>query len=186
MPHPAISKMPGVLAGLAMLCAAGTVATALDVKPLRLDMVIGTDTYAVTAQPMSTWQISSEGEISLDQKFDIQPDGSHGLIQVKLAPLPANAGSTQPNPCALLQGVAQSLKKEGLRVSAGRTPQANLAPVCTMVAEASLKTQFYYATLLKSGDIIVAGVARNGRDLNDTQITEFQRYLASIKATPKE
>ena len=49
-----------------------------------------------------------------------------------------------------------------------------------------MQTQFYYAALFKSGDMIVAGVARNSRDLSDTEITEFQRYLTSIKVQPKE
>jgi hypothetical protein len=34
--------------------------------------------------------------------------------------------------------------------------------------------------------VIVSGIARNGSDLDDTQINEFQRFLASVQATPKE
>ena len=86
----------------------------------------------------------------------------------------------------MLQGLGKALTDQGARVSAGRVPQANLAPVCSMVAEGTLKTQFYYASMFITGDVIVAGVASNNRDLSETQITDFQRYLASIQATPKE
>jgi hypothetical protein len=78
------------------------------------------------------------------------------------------------------------LEKEGRRISGGRQPQANLLPVCSMVAESTLKTEFFYATFLRNKDVLIAGLARNSSDLDDTQITEFQRYLASITATPKE
>lgn len=180
-------KLAPLAAAVLMLAASSATASALDVKPLELEMMVGGKPFTVTAEPLSTWQTSSEGQLSLDQKFDIQPDGSHGLIQVKLAPAPPQASaSAQPNPCILLQGLGQALQKEGLRVSPGRKPQANLAPVCSMIAEGSLKTQFYYASIFKTGDVIVAGVARNGSDLDETQITDFQRYLTSIKATPKE
>lgn len=169
--------------GLAML--ALSPANALDTRPMEIDMTIGGKPFAVSAEPLSNWQVASEGQVSLDQKFDIQPDGTSGLIQVKLTPAPAKIQS-EPNPCTVLQGMAQSLQREGLRLSPGRKPQANLAPVCSMVAESTLTTQFFYAALFKSGDLIVAGVARNGRDLSDTEITEFQRYLTSIKAQPRE
>jgi hypothetical protein len=145
----------------------------------------GGKTYQVTAEPLSAWQLASEGQLSLDQRFDIQPDGTHGTIQVKLIPAPAKLPA-KPNPCGLLQGLGKALKDQGARVSAGRVPQANLAPVCSMIAEGTLKTQFYYASMFITGDVIVAGVASNARDLSETQITDFQRYLASIKATPKE
>jgi hypothetical protein len=163
-------------------------ASALETRPVEMEMQIGSKAYSVTAEPLSSWQLSSEGQLSLDQKFDIQPDGSHGLIQVKLVPTPAalNASNQQPNPCTVLQGLAKTLEKDGVRVSPGRKPQANLAPVCSMVTEGTLQTQFFYASIFKSGDIVVAGIARNTSDLDDAQITEFQRYLASIKATPKE
>ena len=160
-------------------------ASALDTRTMEVEMTIGGQPFTVTAEPLSNWQVASEGQVSLDQRIDIQPDGTSGLIQVKLTPAPANIQS-EPNPCTVLQGMAQNLQKEGLRLSPGRKPQANLAPVCSMIAESTLSTQFFYAALFKAGDMIVAGVARNGRDLSDTEITEFQRYLASIKAQPTE
>ena len=173
----------GLSSALAVL--ALSPANALDVRPIEVEMVVGSKPVTVTAEPLANWQVSSEGQVSLDQKFDIQADGSSGLIQVKLPPAPPNI-TTEPNPCTVLQGMAQNLQKEGLRLSPGRKPQANLAPVCSMVAEGTMQTQFYYAALFKSGDMIVAGVARNSRDLSDTEITEFQRYLTSIKVQPKE
>lgn len=160
-------------------------ALALDTRKIELSLPAGGKTYQVTAEPLSAWQLASEGQLSLDQKFDIQPDGTHGTIQVKLIPAPAKVPS-KPNPCTLLQGLGKALTDQGARVSAGRVPQANLAPVCSMVAEGTLKTQFYYASMFITGDVIVAGVASNNRDLSETQITDFQRYLASIQATPKE
>lgn len=160
-------------------------AQALDTRKIELSLPAGGNTYQVTAEPLSAWQLASEGQLSLDQKFDIQPDGTHGTIQVKLIPAPAKLPS-KPNPCSLLQGLGKALKDQGARVSAGRVPQANLAPVCSMIAEGTLKTQFYYASMFVTGEVIVAGVASNARDLSETEITDFQRYLASIKATPKE
>ena len=160
-------------------------ANALDTRTMEIEMTIGGKPFAVTAEPLSNWQVSSEGQVSLDQKFDIQPGGTYGVIQVKLAPDPAIVQS-EPNPCTVLQGMAQGLQREGLRLSPGRTPKANLAPVCSMIAESTLSTQFFYAAMFKSGDMIVAGVARNSRDLTDTEINEFQRYLTSIKAQPRE
>lgn len=170
----------------AAIAAAPASASALEVKTLEVDMQIGGRAYAVTAQPMATWKLSSEGQVSLDHKFDFRPDGSHGLIRVRLTPAPAVTGTEQPNPCLLLQGLAQSLQNSGVRVSPGRVPQSNLAAVCSMIAEGAVGTQFYYASLFKSGDVIVSGIARNGSDLDDTQINEFQRFLASVQATPKE
>ena len=173
-------------AGLAMLLT-GT-AMALDLRTINLDLPVGNKTYEITAQAPAQWQSNSEVQLTLDQKFDIQPDGRHAIIQVKLGPAPAGLGAANQrvNPCSVLQGLANALEKRGVRVSAGRQPQANLAPVCSMVTEDSLKTGFYYASIFKSGDIVVAGMASSTSDLDDSQITEFQRYLASIKATPKE
>jgi hypothetical protein len=170
-------------AGLATLVFAP--AMALDTRKIELSIAAAGKTYEVTAEPLSSWQLASEGQISLDQKFDIQPDGTHGTIQVKLVPAPAKVPA-KPNPCSLLQGLGKALTDQGARVSAGRMPQANLAPVCSMVAEGTLKTQFYYASMFITGDLIVAGVASNNRDLSETQITDFQRYLASITAAPEE
>jgi hypothetical protein len=166
-------------------CGVALPAQALDTRKIELSLPAGGKTYQVTAEPLSAWQLASEGQLSLDQRFDIQPDGTHGTIQVKLIPAPAKLPS-KPNPCTLLQGLGKALKDQGARVSAGRVPQANLAPVCSMIAEGTLKTQFYYASMFITGEVIVAGVASNARDLSETQITDFQRYLASIKATPKE
>lgn len=171
----------------AAIAAAPAAVSALEVKTLELDMQIGGKTYEVTAQPLATWKLNSEGQISLDHKFDFRPDGSHGLIRVRLTPAPAGASAaTQPNPCLLLQGLAQSLQNSGVRVSSGRVPQSNLAAVCSMIAEGAIGTQFYYASIFKYGDVIVSGIARNGSDLDDAQINEFQRFLASVQATPKE
>lgn len=171
----------------AAIAAAPVTASALEVKTLEVDMQIGGKAYAVTAQPMATWKLSSEGQVSLDHKFDFRPDGSHGLIRVRLTPAPAGAtAADKPNPCLLLQGLAQSLQNSGVRVSPGRVPQSNLAAVCSMIAEGAVGTQFYYASLFKSGEVIVSGIARNSSDLDDTQINEFQRFLASVQAAPKE
>jgi hypothetical protein len=165
-------------------CLAGPVAIALETKTITVKMTVAEQTYRITAEPLVTWQLHSEGQVSIDQKFDIQPDGSSGLIQVKLAPIPANS-TEQPNPCVVLKGVAQTLSRTpGVRVSPGRKAVANLAPVCSMIAESSLKTQFYYASVFRAGNLFVAGMARNDRDLTDAQINRFARYLASIKVEP--
>lgn len=178
-----VSKFVTTLGAAAVMLALP--ALALDTKQMDFDMTVGTKTYKVKAEPLSSWQLVSEGQLSLDQKVDIQPDGSHGTIQVKLVPAPASV-PTKPNPCGLLQGLGKTLQEQGMRISAGRKPSANLAPVCSMIAESTLKTQFYYASMFLTADLIVAGVISNNRDLSETQITEFQRYLASIKAEPKE
>jgi hypothetical protein len=188
--------MPNCLASRPVRARAGTVALllmltagaaiALDLRPVSLEMPIGDKTYTITAEAPANWQSSSEGQLTLDQKFDIRPDGTHGLIQVKIGPAPPGASAGKLDPCTVLQGLAPVLQKEGRRISGGRQPQANLLPVCSMVAESTLNTDFYYATFLRNKDVLIAGLARNSSDLDDTQITEFQRYLASIKATPKE
>jgi hypothetical protein len=123
--------------------------------------------------------------VSLDQKFDIQPDGTSGLIQVKLTPAPAKT-SLNPTPAPCCRAWHRASRERACGVSPGRVPQSNLAAVCSMIAEGAVGTQFYYASLFKSGDVIVSGIARNGSDLDDTQINEFQRFLASVQATPKE
>ncbi len=159
-------------------------ARAVDTRTLELTMNIAGKPYQVTAEPFANWQLASEGQISLDHKFNIQPDGKSGLIQVKIAP--GLNGKKAPNPCGLLQGLSQSLKKSGLRLSPGRKPQLSLTPVCSMVAESSLSTVFYYSATFVYDGHLIAGVARNSRDLTDDQINEFSRYLASIQLKPKE
>ncbi len=159
-------------------------ANAVDTRKLELTMNIGGKPYEVVAEPFASWQLASEGQISLDQKFNIQPDGESGLIQVKIAP--GATGKKVPNPCGLLRGLSQSLKKSGLRLSPGRKPQINMVPVCSMVAESSLTTFFYYSATFVFDDLLIAGVARSSRDLTDDQINEFSRYLASIQVKPKE
>ncbi len=157
---------------------------AVDTRKLELTMNIGGKPYDVVAEPYSSWQLASEGQISLDQKFNIQPDGESGLIQVKIAS--GATGKKMPNPCGLLRGLSQSLKKRGLRLSPGRKPQINMVPICSMVAESSLKTLFYYSANFVTQGLLIAGVARSSRDLTDDQINEFSRYLASIQVKPKE
>lgn len=184
LPSRPVRAHAGTVALLLMLTAGGAIA--LDLRPVSLEMPIGYKTYTITAEAPANWQSSSEGQLTLDQKFDIRPDGTHGLIQVKIGPAPPGASGGKLDPCTVLQGLAPVLQKEGRRISGGRQPQANLLPVCSMVAESTLNTDFYYATFLRNKDVLIAGLARNSSDLDDTQITEFQRYLASIKATPKE
>ncbi len=179
-----VSSATGTAALLLILTAGGAIA--LDLRPVNLEMPVGDKTYTVTAEAPAHWQSASEGQLTLDQKFDIRPDGTHGLIQVKIGPAPPGASGGKLDPCTVLQGLAPVLEKEGRRISGGRQPQANLLPVCSMVAESTLRTEFFYATFLRNKDVLIAGLARNSSDLDDTQITEFQRYLASIKATPKE
>jgi len=159
-------------------------ANAVDTRRLELTMNIGGKPYEVVAEPLASWQLASEGQISLDQKFNIQPDGKSGLIQVKIAT--GVKGKKVPNPCGLLRGLSQSLKKSGLRLSPGRKPQINMIPVCSMVAESSLRTFFYYSASFVTDGLLIAGVARSSRDLTDNQINEFSRYLASIQVKPKE
>ena len=159
-------------------------ASAVDTRKLELTMNIGGQPYEVVAEPFASWQLASEGQISLDQKFNIQPDGKSGLIQVKIAR--GATGNKVPNPCGLLRGLSQSLKKSGLRLSPGRKPQINMIPVCSMIAESSLKTLFYYSASFVTNGLLIAGVARSSRDLTDDQINEFSRYLASIQVKPKE
>jgi len=159
-------------------------AHAVDTRTLELTMTIGGKPYEVIAEPFASWQLASEGQVSLDHKFNIQPDGKSGLIQVKIAP--GASGKKAPNPCGLLRGLSQSLKKSGLRLSPGRKPQLSLVPICSMVAESSLRTFFYYSVTFVTDGLLIAGVARNSRDLTDDQINEFSRYLASIQAKPKE
>lgn len=117
------------LAAVALAALVPSPALALDTRTIELTLPAGGKTYEVTAEPLSAWQLASEGQLSLDQKFDIRPDGSHGLIQVKVIPAPSKVPS-KPNPCTLLQGLGKALKDQGARVSAGRVPKANLAPVC--------------------------------------------------------
>ncbi|MGI9515035.1 MAG: hypothetical protein ACR2OL_19220 [Anderseniella sp.] len=159
-------------------------AGAVDTRKLELTMNIGGKPYDIIAEPFANWQLASEGQVSLDQKFNIQPDGQAGLIQVKIAP--GAKGNKAPNPCGLLRGLSQSLKKSGLRLSPGRKPQINMIPICSMVAESSLKTMFYYSASFVVDGLLIAGVARSSRDLTDDQINEFSRYLASIQIQPKE
>ena len=159
-------------------------AHAVDTRTLELTMNIGGKPYDVVAEPYSSWQLASEGQISLDQRFNIQPDGKSGLIQVKIAS--GAPGKKVPNPCGLLRGLSQSLKKKGLRLSPGRKPQINMIPICSMVAESSLSTQFFYSANFVTHGLLIAGVARSTRDLTDDQINEFSRYLASIQVTPKD
>ncbi len=159
-------------------------AGAVDTRKLELTMTIGGKPYEVVAEPFASWQLASEGQISLDQKFNIQPDGESGLIQVKIAP--GVSGKKTPNPCGLLRGLSQSLKKSGLRLSPGRKPQINMVPVCSMVAESSLATMFYYSASFVTDGLLIAGVARSSHDLTDDQINQFSRYLASVQLTPKE
>lgn len=159
-------------------------AGAVDTRKLELTMTIGGKPYDIVAEPFASWQLASEGQVSLDQKFNIQPDGKSGLIQVKIAP--GTASRRIPNPCNLMRGLSQSLKKNGLRLSPGRKPQINMIPVCSMVAESSLKTIFYYSAAFVADGLLIAGIARNSRDLTDDQINEFSRYLASIQVKPKE
>ncbi|MEM9470556.1 MAG: hypothetical protein AAGA00_01270 [Pseudomonadota bacterium] len=174
------SLLPALAATVLMWMPAG----AVDTRKLELTMSIGGKPYDVVAEPFASWQLASEGQISLDQKFNIQPDGQAGIIQVKIAP--GAKGSKVPNPCGLLRGLSQSLKQSGLRLSPGRKPQINMIPVCSMVAESSLKTMFYYSASFVTDGLLIAGVARNSRDLTDDQINEFSRYLASIQVKPKE
>lgn len=170
------------LAGLAL--AAGG-AGALEFGSVDVDMKVGTKTFKVTAQPPKTWQTVSEGQITLDHKFSMGANDGQGTVQVKLAPAPKQVPKKM-NPCVVLQGVAKTLKQQGVKVAAGRHTQANMAPVCSMVAESSLKTRFYYASMFLSGGVLIAGIVSANRDLDDGQVNDFQRYLASIKATPKE
>ena len=172
------------LAALAAIMLAWTPAAAVETRTLELTMTIGGKPYAVTAEPFANWQLASEGQISLDHRFNIQPDGKSGLIQVKIAP--GVKGNKPPNPCGLLRGLSQSLKKTGLRLSPGRKPQLSLVPICSMVAESSLRTLFYYSATFVSNGHLVAGIARNSRDLTDDQLNEFTRYLASIQLKPKD
>ena len=174
------SLLPALLATALTWSPAG----AVDTRKLELTMSIGGKPYDIIAEPFTNWQLASEGQVSLDQKFDIQPDGQAGLIQVKIAP--GATGNKVPNPCGLLRGLSQSLKKSGLRLSPGRKPQINMIPVCSMVAESSLKTMFYYSASFVTDGLLIAGVARSSRDLTDDQINEFSRYLASIQVKPKE
>ena len=159
-------------------------AGAVDTRKLELTMNIGGKPYDIVAEPFASWQLASEGQISLDQRFNIQPDGNSGLIQVKIAP--GTTGQKVPNPCNFLRGLSQSLKKNGLRLSPGRKPQINMIPVCSMVAESSLKTVFYYSASFVTDGLLIAGIARNSRDLTDDQINEFSRYLASIQVKQKD
>lgn len=159
-------------------------AGAVDTRKLELTMNIGGKSYDVVAEPIASWQLASEGQVSLDQRFNIQPDGDSGLIQVKIAP--GVTGTKIPNPCSLLRGLSQSLKKNGLRLSPGRKPQINMVPVCSMVAESSLKTTFFYSASFVTQGLLIAGVARSSRDLTDDQINEFSRYLASIQVKQKD
>ncbi len=159
-------------------------AGAVDTRKLEMTMNIGGKPYDVVAEPFASWQLASEGQVSLDQRFNIQPDGKSGLIQVKIAP--GTTGRKVPNPCSFMRGLSKSLKKSGLRLSPGRKPQINMIPVCSMVAESSLRTVFYYSASFVTDGLLIAGIARNSRDLTDDQINEFSRYLASIQVTPKE
>ncbi len=173
-----------LLAAIAATTLAWSPAGAVDTRKLELTMNIGGKAYDIVAEPFASWQLASEGRISLDQKFNIQPDGKSGLIQVKIAP--GASGKKRPNPCGLMRGLSQSLKKSGLRLSPGRKPQINMIPICSMVAESSLKTFFYYSASFVTDGLLIAGVARSSRDLTDDQINEFSRYLASIQIKPKE
>jgi hypothetical protein len=159
-------------------------AAALDTRKLEMTMQIGGKPYLVVAEPLSSWELASEGEVSIDQKFAVQPDGDSALIQVRIAQ-GAKPGII-PNPCGILGGLSQSLKKEGLRLSPGRKLGATMNSVCSMIAESSLKTVFYYSASFVRGNLLVAGVTRSSRDLDDVQLAEFSRYLASVQATPKE
>ena len=159
-------------------------AGAVDTLKLEMTMNIGGKPYDVVAEPFASWQLASEGQVSLDQRFNIQPDGKSGLIRIKIAP--GVMGQKVPNPCGLLRGLSESLKKSGLRLSPGRKPQINMLPVCSMVAESSLRTMFYYSASFITDGLLIAGIARNSRDLTDDQINEFSRYLASIQVKPKE
>ena len=174
------SLLPALLATTLSWLPAG----AVDTRKLELTMNIGGKPYDVVAEPFASWQLASEGQISLDQRFNIQPDGKRGLIQVKIAP--GTTGQKVPNPCSFMRGLSQSLKKSGLRLSPGRKPQVNMIPVCSMVAESSLRTVFYYSASFVTDGLLIAGIARNSRDLTDDQINEFSRYLASIQVKPKE
>ena len=173
-----------LLPALAAISLTWSPAGAVDTRKLEMTMNIGGKPYSVVAEPFASWQLASEGQVSLDQKFNIQPDGKSGLIQVKIAP--GAKGQKTPNPCGLLRGLSQSLKKNGLRLSPGRKPQINMIPVCSMVAESSLRTIFYYSASFVTDGLLIAGIARNSRDLTDDQINEFSRYLASIQVKPKE
>lgn len=159
-------------------------AGAVDTRKIELTMTVGGKPYDVVAEPFASWQLASEGQISLDQKFNIQPDGASSLIQVKIAP--GASGQKNPSPCGLLRGLSQSLKKSGLRLSPGRKPLINMVPVCSMIAESSLATIFYYSASFVTDGMLVAGVARSSHDLTDDQINQFSRYLASVQLTPKE
>jgi hypothetical protein len=172
-----------VLAGIAAILAAAP-ASAVDTRKLKLNMTVSGKVYSVVAEPFSSWQLASEGEISLDYKFPVQAGGEDGLIQVRLAP--GAIPGKQINPCGILGGLSQSLKKQGLRLSPGRKLDATMNPVCSMIVESTMKTVFYYSASFNTGNLLVAGVARSTRDLTDAQIAEFSRYLASIQATPKE
>ena len=172
------------LAALAAVIFAWSPAQAVETTTLELTMNIGGKPYAVTAEPFANWQLASEGQISLDHKFNIQPDGKSGLIQVKIAP--GARSSKPPNPCGVLRGLSRSLKKTGLRLSAGRKPELSLVPICSMVAESSLRTFFYYSATFVYDGHLIAGIARSFRDLSDDQINEFTRYLASIQLQPQD
>ena len=172
------------LAALLALIVSGSPASAVDTKKIELTMDVGGKSFAVQAEPFSDWQLASEGQISLDQKFALQPDGEAGLIQVKIAP--GAAGTKQPNPCGVLAGLSKNLQKQGLRLSPGRKPVSNMMPVCSMVAETSLKTVFYYSSTLVVDGMLIAGIAHNTQDLTDNQLNEFVRYLASIQLKPRD
>jgi hypothetical protein len=108
-------------AGLATLMC--TPALALDTRKIELSIAAGDKTYHVTAEPLSSWQLASEGQISLDQKFDIQPDGTHGTIQVKLVPAPRQSAG-QAQPVRLVAGPGQGIDRSG-RTRVGRAHAAS-------------------------------------------------------------
>ncbi len=171
-------------AAATLLLSAATAAAVIETKPLNLSIKVGAKSYDVSAQQPADWELLSEGQLSLNQRFDIQPDGSSGTIEVRIAPLPAN--KKEPNPCLYLTQLAKPLQANGLRVSPGRSPQGNMNPVCSMVIESTLKTLFYYASIFRTADLAVAGIAYSQRDLTDDQIADFSRYLASVQANPKD
>ncbi|MEO1160359.1 MAG: hypothetical protein AAFW74_07850, partial [Pseudomonadota bacterium] len=75
-----------LLPALAAISLTWVPAGAVDTRKLEMTMSIGGKPYNVVAEPFASWQLASEGQVSLDQKFNIQPDGKSGLIQVKIAP----------------------------------------------------------------------------------------------------
>ena len=95
-------------------------AGAVDTRKIELTMTVGGKPYDVVAEPFASWQLASEGQISLDQKFNIQPDGASSLIQVKIAP----GASGQKNPSPVRCSARAVPVSEKIRPAPVARPQA--------------------------------------------------------------